>query len=231
LKESGNDHWANWIQNDIHLWVTQKRVDSHLGAYGGMGSINDLSVAGSDLIGVWKNNLFDTTKNLSWSLAKGKISTPPLDEKFYRYGSSEISGWRCLFCGHSRISKSSIERYLSTEFLPKLLVDYIRKDKLIEILNLESIVTLEQIVERRSTVEKLIQNENITLTNGYEWLWICPECEGQNTGVCSWQITNNYTKLIESKGNLKMAKKEMPAYNNTLLTAGRKWWKKLFGSE
>ena len=231
LKESGNDHWANWIQKDIHLWTTEKRVDNHLGAYGGMGSINDLSVGGSDTIGVWKNRLFDTTKNLTWSLAKGKISTPPLDDKFYRYGSTEISGWRCRHCGHSRIDKSNIELYLSTEFLPKLFVDYIRQNKLIEILDLNTIVSLDQIVEKRNAIEKLIQNANITLTSGNEWLWTCPECESKNVCVYRWQTIDNDTKLFESKDNLKMETKKMPAYNSTLPKAGRSWWQKLFGSE
>jgi len=231
LKESGNDHWANWIQQDIHLWTTEKRVDNHLGAYGGMGSINDLSVGGSDTIGVWKNRLFDTTKNLTWSLAKGKISTPPLDDKFYRYGSTEISGWSCRHCGHSRIDKSNIELYLSTEFLPKLFVDYIRQNKLIEILDLNTIVSLDQIVEKRNAIEKLIQNANITLTSGNEWLWTCPECESKNVCVYRWQTIDNDTKLFESKDNLKMETKKMPAYNSTLPKAGRSWWQKLFGSE
>ena len=231
LKESGNDHWANWIQKDIHLWTTEKRVDNHLGAYGGMGSINDLSVGGSDTIGVWKNRLFDTTKNLTWSLAKGKISTPPLDDKFYRYDSTEISGWRCRHCGHSRIDKSNIELYLSTEFLPKLFVDYIRQNKLIEILDLNTIVSLDQIVEKRNAIEKLIQNANITLTSGNEWLWTCPECESKNVCVYRWQTIDNDTKLFESKDNLKMETKKMPAYNSTLPKAGRSWWQKLFGSE
>lgn len=231
LNESGNDHWANWIQKDIYLWTTQKRVDNHLKAYGGMGSINDLSVGGSDTIGVWKNRLFDTTKNLSWSLAKGKLSTPPLEDKFYRYGSNEISGWRCRHCGHSRIDKSNIELYLSTEFLPKLFVDYIRQNKLIEILELKSIVGLKQIIEKRNAIEKLIQNANITLTNGNEWLWTCPECESKNVCIYRWQTVDNDTKLIESKDNLKMETEKMPANNSTLPKAGCSWWQKLFGSE
>ena len=231
LKESGNDHWANWIQKDIHLWTTQKRVDNHLSAYGGMGSINDLSVGGSDTIGVWKNKLFDTTKNLTWSFAKGKISTPPLEDKFYRNGSTEISGWRCRDCRHSRIDKSNIELHLSTEFLPKLFVDYIGQNKLIEILDLKTIVALDQIVEKRSAIQKLIQNANITLTSGNEWLWTCPVCESKNVCVYRWQIIDNDTKLIESKDNLKMETEKIPAYNSTLPKAGRSWWQKLFGSE
>ncbi|GGH15101.1 hypothetical protein FAZ19_06925 [Sphingobacterium alkalisoli] len=29
---------------------------------------------------------------------------------------------------------------------------------------------------KEEAIEKLIQNANITLTNGNEWLWNCPEC-------------------------------------------------------
>ena len=231
LKESGDQHWANWIEKDIHLWTTQKRVDNHLGAFGGMGSINDLSVGSWDTIGVWKNKLFDTTKTLSWSLAKRKISTAPVDENFYRQGSKEISGWRCRHCGHSRIDKSNIELYLSTEFLPKLFVNYIRQDKLIEILDLQTIIELDQVIEKRNAIEKLIQNANITLTTGNQWLWSCPECESKNVCVYRWQTIDNDTKLIESKDNLKMETEKMPAYNSTLPKAGRSWWQKLFGSE
>ncbi|UCS91951.1 hypothetical protein KZP23_14600 [Echinicola marina] len=230
LKESGNDHWANWIQKDIHLWTTQKRVDNHLGAYGGMGSINDLVVGGSDTIGVWKNKLFDTTKTLSWNLAKGKISTASLDEKFYRNGSNEISGWRCRHCGHSRIDKSDIELYLSTEFLPKLFVEYIKQDKLIEILDLKNIVVLEKIVDKRNAIEKVIQNANIALTTRNNWLRTCHECESKNVCVYSWQTMDNDTKIIESKDNLKMETGKRPAYN-TLPKAGRSWWQKLFRTE
>ncbi len=231
LKESGDEHWANWIEKDIHLWTTHKRVDNHLSAYGGMGSINDLSVGGWDTIGVWKNQLFDTTKALSWSLAKRKISEAPVDEKFYRQGSKEISGWRCRHCGHSRIDKSNIELHLSTEFLPKLFVDYIQQNKLIEILDLQGIVELEEIVEKRKEIEELLQNANIILTSGNEWLWTCPECESKNICVYRWQTIDNDTKLIESKDNLKMETEKMPAYNSTLPKAGRSWWQRLFGSE
>ncbi len=231
LKESGNDHWANWIQKDIHIWTTQKKVDNHLGAFGGMGSINDLSIGGWDTIGVWKDKLFDTTKTLSWSLAKGKISTAPIEENFYRNGSNEISGWRCRHCGHSRIDKSGIELYLSTYFLPQLFVEYIKQDKLLEILDLKNIVALEHIVEKRNAIEKLIQNANIVLTTGNNWLMTCPECESKNVCVYRWQTTDNDTKITESKDNLKMETVKMPAYNSTLPKAGRTWWQKLFGSE
>ncbi|AQY21083.1 hypothetical protein AB406_0118 [Riemerella anatipestifer] len=98
-------------------------------------------------------------------------------------------------------------------------------------MDLKTIVALDQIVEKRNAIEKLIQNANITLTSGNEWLWTCPECESKNVCVYRWQTIDNETKLIESKDNLKMETEKMPAYNSTLSKAGRSWWQKLFGSE
>ncbi|WP_210489683.1 DUF6966 domain-containing protein [Rufibacter aurantiacus] len=224
LKESDNQQWKNWIAKDIYLWETQKRVDHHLSAFGGMGSINDLSVGGSDTIDVWKNKLFDSIKTLSWSLAKGRIPAPPIDEKFYRLHSNELSGWRCTLCGHSRINKSAIELYLSNEFIPKLIVDYIKLEKLLDILDMKSITTYEQVVDKRQKIEKLIESENITLTDGNEWLCTCPKCKDKNVCVFRWHINDEYTQLVESKGNLKIRPKVIPAHNSSV----QRWWQKLF---
>jgi len=202
LKDAGEEHWANWIQKDIHLWASEKRVDHHLGAYGGMGSINDLSLGGLDTIDIWKNNLFEMTKKLAWSLAKGKVATPPLEEKFYHYGSIELSGWRCLDCRHARISKTNIELYVAAAFLPKLFVEYIEQDRLMEILDLENIITLMQITDKRATIEKLVKADNITLTDTNDWLQTCPNCGDNNVCVYRWQIVNNYSKLVAASNNL-----------------------------
>ncbi|GGH14765.1 hypothetical protein GCM10011418_15940 [Sphingobacterium alkalisoli] len=75
-------------------------------------------------------------------------------------------------------------------------------------MDLNTIVALDQIVEKRSAIESLIQNANITLTNGNEWLWNRPECESKNICVFKWQTMDNDTKLIESKDNLKMETKK-----------------------
>jgi len=202
LKDTGEEHWANWIQKDIHLWRTEKKVEHHLSAYGGMGSINDLSVDGLDTIGIWKNNLFEMTKTLSWSLAKGKIAAPPLDEHFYRYGTNHIGGWQCINCGHARISSTNIELYVAADFLPRLFVRYLKQDNLMELLHLEKLVALEEIVNARSAVEQLIQSEKITLTTENGWLQTCPNCKSDNIGGYRWQIANDYTKLITAKDNL-----------------------------
>lgn len=230
LTESGHTHWANWIEKDINLWITKKSVANHLLAYGGMGSINDLSFGDSDTISIWKTRVFEITKMLSWNLAKGTIAKAPLDEKFYGNGFDDIRGWRCTECGHSRIDKSSVEVYLATLFLAKFFVDFINQDKLIEILDLKSILTCDQIPNKRSDIEKMIANANITLTNESSWLWNCPECDSKKVGSYRWHTTDNGENIIESKENLKIDKTKTPAHNNALSKVNHSWWQKFFNS-
>lgn len=213
LKDSGNDHWANWITKDINEWIDNKKVDHHLRAYGGMGSINDLAVGGADMIGVWKNRLFDIIKNISWSLAKGKISRVPVDTEFYRYGNNEISGWRCCKCGHSRIDRVKIEDYLSTKFLPIIIVNLIESDELEKVIDLDSIVYRKEINTLRELISKKIISEGITLTNGNEWLWTCPECESKDVCVYRWIYNDKKDTLTESKDNVKINKGQLATRN------------------
>lgn len=208
LKDSGNDHWANWIKEDIENWIDNKNVDHHLKAFGGMGSINDLYVGKADIIGIWKNKLFETIKILSWSLAKGKISTAPIDKDFYKNGNREIRGWKCRSCGHSRIDKVDIEEYLSTKFLPYIIVDLIKKERFEEIINLDNFINIEEIKTTRELISKQITDQEIVLTSGSQWLWICPECATKDACVYRWNYDKESNKLIESNNNLKLRKKQ-----------------------
>lgn len=36
------EHWVKWISKDITDWKFRQNTDHHIGAYGGMGSFNDL---------------------------------------------------------------------------------------------------------------------------------------------------------------------------------------------
>ena len=102
LDESQNDHWANWIENDIIYWDKNKSTNHHLSAFGGMGSINDIYVANNDQIGIWKNRVFDMTKSLSYYFAKNKTNIAPTNIDFYTHGNGEMYGWKCNNCKHSR---------------------------------------------------------------------------------------------------------------------------------
>ena len=186
LIDSGMKHWAESIKKDIHLWETRNSVTHHLRAFGGMGSINDLYVGGNDAIGVWKNTLFDITTTFSWSLAKKK--SMPLNEIFYGSRPKEISGWRCLHCSHKRITTQDIENYLAATLLPELFFEYAIENRLIEILELKRIITLDSIVKKREHIKGLVQSNNITLSLNSNWLTICPKCGVKNVAVYRWNL-------------------------------------------
>lgn len=43
LEKEGYQQWADWIEIDIQNWIKKKDTQHHLDAFGGMGSILDLS--------------------------------------------------------------------------------------------------------------------------------------------------------------------------------------------
>jgi len=239
LKDSGNNHWAKWITKDISEWNSNKNVDHHLRAYGGMGSINDLIVGGTDTIGVWKNKLFEIIKNLSWSLAKGKISKAPIDADFYRYGNNEISGWRCQNCGQARVDRVKIEHYLSTKFLPIIIVDLIKNEELENVIDLDNIINRNEINKLREQIGKQIIDQEITLTNGNEWSWTCPICESKDVCVYRWTYDEKTDTLIESDDNLKINKGQLTTMHksnggestnakDSSNIKQQSWWKRLW---
>ena len=204
LHGEGYENWEKWLSEDIRLWETEKSTEHHLGAYGGMGSFNDVQLGRNDLVSIWKNKLFGAVQTLAYNFAKGNISTVPLDETFYGYDSKEISGWRCRDCGEAKIKKRNIEIYVSSVFLPKFFVEYIKKDKLIEILDLEKVINSEEIIQKRKDIETLVQNSEIELSDSAEWLWTCPTCKSNETCNYRWILTENDTKLIEANNNLDL---------------------------
>jgi hypothetical protein len=204
LKGEGYENWEKWLSEDICLWETEKSTEHHLRAYGGMGSFNDIPMGTNDTAGIWKRKLFGIVQTLAYSFAKGEISSVPIDETFYGYGSKELSGWRCRDCGEAKIKKKGIEIYISSEFLPKFFVEYIKQDKLIEILDLEKVINSAEVSQKRKEIEALIQKSGIELSDSAEWLWTCPKCQSKETCVYRWILTENDTKLIEADDNLIM---------------------------
>ena len=202
FKGAGIDHWENWIAKDIELWESEKNTSHHTGAFGGMGSINDLSVGGTDTIGVWKDKLFEITKTLSWSLAKGKVKTAPTEIGFYNYGSNVLSGWKCRKCGHAILDNTAIEFYLSTLVLPKIFVEFIIANKLSKIVDLNEIIERPEIERKRIEIQSLISSNGINFSEGNQWLWTCPKCESKDVCVYRWKIKDNGKTLIESDDNI-----------------------------
>ena len=73
--KAGENHWRDWLRQDIDLWKSRKDVSHHLSAYGGMGSLNDVWICVQNKHTVtkeqepWVNNLFEILKRLCFRLA------------------------------------------------------------------------------------------------------------------------------------------------------------------
>jgi hypothetical protein len=239
LEESDNSHWANWISEDIQLWESKKDVKHHLGAYGGMGSINDLFVGGTDKLGIWNNQVFDTIKNLSWNLAKQRFDSAPTTLEFYKYGNGQLSGWRCRNCGYSRLDENNIEQYLSFKYLPLLITDLISKNQLQNLLPISHWIDTEEIESERIRIKDYLIKSEIEVSKFQSWLKACPKCESDDICVYRWEWNDIEKTIIESKDNLKIKKsqhtttyknnggdsaKTKDNTNNKLWSKLKSWW-------
>lgn len=67
--------WRKWIEIDIEEYLSTGSVEHHLGAYGGMGSINDIWICKvnnhtiNDEAEPWANELMEYLKCLSYGIA------------------------------------------------------------------------------------------------------------------------------------------------------------------
>lgn len=207
LEESGNRHWSNWIERDISEWNESRKVQHHLSAFGGMGSINDLFVAEyDDEVGIWKQEIFERCKSLSWKLAiKGGIgSAGQVDLSLNE--DKTLSGARCLDCGNSRLSKVDIEYYIANKFVPDFIVQKINDCKISDILNIDEIINQKLVAELRKKITLSVEESEIDLVNSDSWIKSCPKCKSNNMAVYRWEIVNSVKefKIIPSEDNLKI---------------------------
>ena len=206
LKAEKYDHWANWMLEDVKLWEANKSVEHHLHAYGGMGSFNDIAVGGNDQEGIWKNRLFGSLQTLAYSLAKGNALENVLETISNRALTGEISGWRCRNCGDARINDRNIDIYMADEFIPKFFVEYIREDRIDEIVNIPKLINSEELMKKRVSLQTWIKEAGIILNSDTDWLWTCPKCVSMEVCSYRWNVLKDESKLVEGNDNLEMNK-------------------------
>lgn len=206
LKGSGYDNWINWLKEDIRLWETERTTEHHLRAYGGMGSFNDVVIGNNDTIGLWKDSVFGVIKSLAYSLAKGNIQTASLEENFYGNELTEISGWRCKNCGNAIINERNISIFLSTFFIPKFFVKYLKESNIEAILDLEKMIHSAEVLQKKQKVESLVVANGIAFSPTNEWLWTCSKCGSGEVCSYRWNISENDSKLMEADDNLAINK-------------------------
>lgn len=215
LHKSGNSHWEQWIDRDIYEWDNSKSTSHHKSAFGGMGSINDLSVGGQGKIGVWKDNMFDILKSISWTYTvKNKIQFPTSIV-------SNIEGVICRDCSYSEISENGIERYISKKHLPTIITNILTSDKYFDLTNFEILTNKPEIETDRQKLISALTEFKIIFSKTSNWLKTCPCCNSNNTCVYRWDVSNSNDKIIltRSKNNLSIKA------DKTELT----WWKRIMG--
>ncbi len=204
LQEENYDHWANWMQEDIKLWETDKSVEHHLHAYGGMGSFNDVIIGGNDNKGIWKAHIFGHLQTLAYSLAKGDYIESILEGISSRNNTNEISGWRCRNCGDARMTDRDINIFIAHYFIPKLFVNYVQENRLNEVVNIHKLIDSEGVIDKKNQIKSLIQSSNIILNLDDKWLWACPKCGSTEICAYRWNVTEDGTKLTEGDDNLEI---------------------------
>jgi hypothetical protein len=215
LHKSDNSHWEQWIDRDIYEWDNSQSTSHHKSAFGGMGSINDLSVGGQGKIGTWKNNMFDILKSISWTFAaKNKI-------QFTTATVSIIEGTICRDCSYAEISESGIERYISSKHLPTIIANLLPTDQYLDLTNFEKLTNKTEVALNRQKLLTALTELKINLSNTGDWLKTCPTCKSTDICAYRWDISNIDNKIIltRSKNNLKINA------DNTKTT----WWKRLMG--
>ncbi len=208
LSNSGNNHWSNWLSEDLHLWETKKDTKHHLGAYGGMGSLNDVFVGKNNKTGAWENHLFEVIKNLAFNLASNKINTAPTDPNFYKYGNKELTGWICWNCNYQRIEDIEIEDYLARKLTLTIISELIKSNKLSELLPVNNWIKNSELEEERNQLKSRLKLSNIDIYANGLWLNTCSKCSSNNVSVFRWVVNEETNEIIESNTNLKKKKSQ-----------------------
>ena len=206
LENSGYDNWINWITEDVRLWKTEGTTEHHLRAYGGTGSFNDVVIGDNDEMGLWKGKVFSIVQTLAYSLAENNSKNILLKENFYENEPNEISGWRCRNCGNAIINERNIDIYLASFFVPKFFVKYLKQGNIEEILNIEKMINLAEVFQKKQKIKCLVIDNGIDFSLENNWLWNCPNC---NSGeVCSyhWNISKDDSNLQKADDNLTINK-------------------------
>ena len=216
LQDSGNNHWAAWIEKDIEEWNQSKSTGHHLSAYGGMGSINDLFVGGNDSRGIWEDSLFVHCKSFAYNLAKrnGKGGSELVDTKPYNL-LTVIQGWICLDCGYAQTTYSDIESIVANKWIPLLLKEKLEVGNIPSILPVDGLIVDSRVENLRGRVIQAIKSSDIILVDKIDgWMRPCPNCGSKDTAVYRWNLdfTDEKIKISPAANNIKLKKSR---HNNT----------------
>lgn len=198
----GEKHWRSWIAQDINEWESRNSVRHHLSAYGGMGSFNDLLFED-----VWLGTLFDDLKSLCYALAQRPTEKPNMHALERSLGSYcfELSGWRCLACGHSVVSNRDIEYFVARRIIRNQILREAERCQLKEYVRS---VIRSRPVDPELTTENVAEwagASGLQIRAGNDWLCPCPACGSNDTAVYRWLLVNERGfRFVPSHDNLPL---------------------------
>lgn len=192
--------WRKWIETDIEEYLSTGSVEHHLGAYGGMGSINDIWICKvnnhtiNDEAEPWANELMEYLKCLSYGIANIIKAGKKINiEKIFAESRTRkiLTGIQCESCGFSQIHKRETDSYLASLLLPKMVKKAVLQNKTGELISACLIPDIPNLVEEREQVIKLAEQSGICFSASKNSC--CKKC-GSDTRIRYWKLDGNIFK-------------------------------------
>jgi hypothetical protein len=177
--------------------------DSFRRLLGGMGSFSDLVICVENKHRVaddkepLANELISCLRTVCYVTAqRGPIAMP---DAVAACGTAKatLHGWRCLACGHSRVSNQDIRAFVA--FIA--VRDALKKD-------IEEVLHVWRSREDNDTIQRvvnLVTRSGIALSNDDAWMRPCASCKSEDTCVYRWQLRED--SFLPTPDNLPLKPK------------------------
>ncbi len=202
LDALGERHWRAWIAQDIDEWESRKSVRHHLLAYGGMGSFNDIVFED-----VWLGTLFDDLKSACYHFAHHPTGKPDVRALERSMGSVgfELSGWRCLACGESVISRRGIDYFIARRVIRQRILAEAERTRLREFVESVARSRPSDPVLTPERVADWAHRSGLHIRDSNDWLRPCPSCGSDDTAVYRWLLVDeDGHRFVPSHENLPL---------------------------
>ena len=197
----GEQHWRSWIAQDISEWENSNSVRHHLSAYGGMGSLNDVTFED-----IWLGTLFDDLKSVCYYFAHNPKSKPDQRALKSSLGNTgfELSGCRCLDCGYAAISDREIDYFIARQVIRQRILEEAARTRLREFVRTVIHSPPSDPLLSHQKIVDLIASSGVQLRRCNDWIRPCPNCGSEDTCVYSWLFAGD--ALVPAEGNLPLKK-------------------------
>jgi hypothetical protein len=197
----GEQHWRSWIARDISEWENSNSVSHHLSAYGGMGSLNDMSFED-----IWLGTLFDDLRGVCYYFAHKPKSKPDLRALKSSLGRTgfELSGWRCLACGYGVLSDRDIEYFIARQVIRQRILEEAGRTRLREFVRTIIQSRPPDAESTKQSVADLLETSGLHVRRNNDWLRPCPNCGSNDTAVYRWLPDEGGDRLVPAHDNLPL---------------------------